>query len=246
MNYQSWKTFAQLNKLEKIPTFHLLIDNSIGGISLFSKPTLETFNFLLKPTLGTSWSLSHINGSDEKTLTGFGIFNIHLPMEKKDSQSNFTFTQLENHLMMTGFIEPCREGVTFPIDELEEIVNNLPFVEVCMAHPLQKTGVIFGNQFVLLVFVNPMNRVIPEEDKIKWSAEIFKQITDNLGSGFLPDHVEFFPLLPKMNIFGIDRDWCSNQYNSGLLTRKKEISYFQILSVLKKLVHRINNSEKTM
>lgn len=245
LSYQSGKTFGQLNQLEKIPTFYLLMDNSKGGVSLFSKPTLETFNYFLKPTLGTSWSLSNINGSEENTLTGFGIFNTHLfSNEKNPNKSNFTATQVEKNLMMTGFIEPSREGVTFPTFELEEIVNTLPFVEVCMVHPIQKAGTIFSNYFVLLVFVNPMTQVISEEDKKRWTTEIYQQISDNLGSGFLPDQIEYFPLLPKMHILGIDRAWCANQYNSGLLLQKKDISYYQILSVLKKRVLRAVNSFK--
>ena len=33
--YQSWKSFLQLNKLEKTPTFDLLMDNSVGGRCFF-------------------------------------------------------------------------------------------------------------------------------------------------------------------------------------------------------------------
>ncbi len=246
VSHQASKTFIQSNKLEKTPCFHLLMDNAVGGISLFSKPTLEIFNFLLKPALGTSWSLSDINGLDENTLTGFGIFNTLLPQsENNQKKGNFTFTQAEKNLMMTGTIESCRDGVTFPIVELEEIVDGLPFVEVCMVHPIKKAGSVFNNHFVLLVFVNPKNPDISEEDKRNWSTEISQQITDRLGTGFLPDQIDYFSLLPKMHIFGIDRAWCANQYNSGLLLRKKDLSHYRILSVLKKLVQVVNNSEKT-
>ena len=243
-NHHSWKTFVQLNRMEKIPIFDLIMDNSSGGVPLFSRPTLETFNFFLKPTLGTSWSLNNLNDSGVKSLNGFGIFNTHLPSSERNlEKGNFTAIQVENNLMLTGFVKPCREGVTFPIIELEQVVNNLSFVEVCIIHPIQKTGAMFSNYFVLLVFVNPMKSEISNEDKDHWSAEISQNIVASLGSGFLPDHIEYFPLLPKTNAFGIDRAWCANQYDSGLLIQKKSISKYQILSVLKKLAHKMANSE---
>lgn len=247
INYQSWKSFVQLNRLEKIPILHLLMDNSLGGISVFSKPTTEIFNFLLKPALGIPWSLTHINGTDEKSLTGYGIFNSHISLsESNQNKSNLTITQQGNNLMITGSLEPCREGVTFPIIELEDIINNLPFVEVCMVHPIRKAGTVFSSHFVLLVFINPMKQLISDEDKMQWSSEITQQICDHLGCGFLPDQIEYFSLLPKMHIWGIDRAWCTNQYNSGLLLRKKDFPQYQTLSILKMLVRKISNKEKPL
>jgi hypothetical protein len=244
MNFHSWKTFVQLNKLEKVPSFQILMDNSIGGISLFSKPTLEIYNYYLKPTLGTSWTLNHINGSGETSLNGFGIFTTHLP--SGPHESNFMTTQVERNLMLTGVMEPGREGITFPIIELETVVNDLPFVEACMIYPTQKTGIMFSNHFVLLVFVSPMKQAISEKDTHEWSNEIHQQIINNIGSGFLPDQIEYFPLLPKTNILGIDRAWCVSQYNSGLLARKKDLSQYQILTILKKLVKRVSNKEEVI
>lgn len=242
----SWKTFEQLNRLEKISHFHLLMDNSLGGITVFSKPTLETFNFFLKPTLGNSWSLSHVDGRDEKTLTGFGLLNIHLSdKENEKKKGNLTFTQIEKNLMMTGFIEPCQEGITFPIVELEEIVNGLPFVEVCMIHPIKKADKAFNSCFVLLVFVNPMLQEVSENDKKDWLNKISLEISEKLGSGFLPDQIDYFPLLPKMQNSKIDRSWCANQYNSGLFSRKKHLSMYQVLGALKKLAQKMVSNEKT-
>ena len=244
LNHHSWKAFVQLNRMEKIPTFDLLMDNSNGGVSLFSRPTLETFNVFLKPTLGTSWSLSNLNDSGEKSLNGFGIFDTHLPVGERNSEKgNFTATQVENNLMLTGFLKPCREGVTFPIIELEQVVNRLPFVEISMIHPIQKQGAMFSNYFVLLVFVSPMRGIISNEEKELWSKEISQKIVAELGSGFLPDQIEYFPLMPKFKMSEIDRAWCANQYNSGLLTRKKNIPHYQLLSILKRLAHKMANSE---
>lgn len=226
INYQSWRTFLQLNKLEKVPIFNVWMDNAMGGISLFSRPSFEPFNLFLKPTLGRSWSLTPLDGNGKEALAGFGLFKI-------DSKvSNFTVTQIEHTLMMTGFVHPCREGATFPLIVLEKLVNSLPFVEVSMMHHIPKSGTMFSRHFVLLVFVR-LDIELAEKDN--WSAEISKTIIDELGRGFLPDQIEYFPLLPKLDLHGIDRGWCANQYDSGLLVRKREITLFQVLNRLKKL-----------
>lgn len=242
-NQEGWKTFILANRAEKIPNFDLVIDNSCGGTMLFSRPTLEPFNIFLKPALGTPWSIKHINGSGEESLTGFGIFNLENDSDKDYGEGNFTATRIEGQMMLTGSIEPCREGVTFPIIELEQIVKELPFVENCMVRPIQSMGVPFGQYFVLLVFVNPIKPDIVEKDQILWSKEIEKAIIEYLGSGFLPDKIEFFPLMPKTTLLGIDRAWCANQHESGLLGQKKILSHYHVLGALKKLAQEVVSSE---
>lgn len=226
-NFQSWKTFLLLNRLEKLPHFNVWMDNAMGGASLFSRPSLDGFSLYLKPTLGSSWSLAPLEGGSE-VMAGFGAFQI------VGRLSNFTVSQIEQNLMLTGFVQPCRDGVTFPLLEIEQLINRLPFVEASMMHHTPKSGAMFSRYFVLLVFVNPLdeNRAAMEGN---WSEEIFNVIKSELGQGFLPDHIEYFPLIPKKGLLGIDRAWCANQYQSGLLARKRELSYFQILNRLKKL-----------
>jgi hypothetical protein len=234
-HHQGWRTFAHFNKLEKIPAMDVLLDNSRGGVSLFSKPSLEP-NIFLKPTLGTTWSLAHLNGSQENNLSGFGIFNTHLSSDQKDQNpANYTATHIENNLMLTGCIHPCREGVTYPIEEVEECISTLSFVEACMVHPIVKTGSTFNYTFVFLVFTNPMKPEFTKEDELVWTQEIRSKISFEIGQGFLPDKIDYFPLMPKMNLLGIDRNWCTHQYTSGLLLKKKHSPQYHTLGTLKKL-----------
>lgn len=228
--YQTWKSFVQSNKLEKVPQFDLLMDNALGGAILCSRPSLESFNVFLKPALGIPWYLSQLNGNGQEALTGFGIFEI----KEHSSLGNYMATQMENQLMLASVVEPSRFGVTFPIEQVEESIAELSFVEDCMLHPISKAGTSLSHSFVLLVFVNPVKE-ITEADFGNWTMQISKKITVNMGSGYLPDKIEFFSLMPKRNLLGIDRNWCANQYNSGLLLQKKEISQYQMIGALKKL-----------
>lgn len=237
--YQSWKSFIQLYRLEKTPTFEIIMDNSAGGAVFFSRPSLEPYNFHYKPTLGTSWHLSDFNRSGQETLTGFGIFE----SVQQSGKGNFTATQVENNLMLTGIVEPSRLGVTFPIDQLEAAVSTLSFVEGCMLHHLLKAGLMFSRYFVLLVFVDPLQAAISKSDIEHWTTEITKKITAELGSGYIPDKIEYFSLMPRKNILGIDRNWCANQFEAGLLVQKRAFPQYQMLGALKKLAQELAKIE---
>lgn len=237
--YQAWKPFVQLNKLEKIPQFDLVMDNTVGGTILFSRPSLEPFNAFVKPSLGTPWYLSQLNGNGEEAMTGYGIF------ETKDHASlgNYVATQMDNQLMLTGVVCPSKSGVTYPIEQVEESVLELSFVEDCMLHTISKAGTALSHCFVLLVFVNPSIEKISEADTRAWTYAIKEKIIE-IGIGFLPDRIEFFPLMPKRNIFGVDRNWCVNQYNSGLLFKKKDFLQYGLLGQLKKTVYEFAKGSK--
>lgn len=230
VHFQTWKSFVQLHKLEKIPSLDVVLDNSLGGATLFSRPSLEPFNVYLRPTLGTAWHLSHYNGSGQESLTGYGIFEID-----QADKGNFTATQIENQLMLTGIVEPAREGVTFPYDQLETIVSDLAFVEGCVLHHILKAGSVFSRFFVLLVFVNPLNKDPSKSEMNHWTEEINKKVTQELGTGYLPNKIEFFSLMPKRSLLGIDGNWCANQYDSGLLFQKNRFPHYRMIGGLRKL-----------
>ena len=237
ISYQAWKPFAQTHRIEKVPQFDLMMDNALGSAILCSRPTLDAFNVFLRPALGTSWYLSDLNGSDQEALTGYGVFEI----KEQPSIGNYTATQVENQLMLTGVVYPARSGVTFPIEQVEETVAELPFVEDCMLHTIPKAGSALSHCFVLLVFVNPLNEEASDLEKNQWMVEIKSQITLSHGSGYLPDKIEYFGLIPKRNLLGIDRNWCAYQYNSGLLLQKREIPQYKILGSLRKMVQQFAN-----
>jgi hypothetical protein len=235
-SYQAWKTFVQSNKLEKVPSFQALTDNSKGGIELFSRPQPDSFEFFLKPNLGVSWSLDEADGSGTPSKNSYGVFTSHLScLENSQQKNSLTLSYVNQSLILAGAVNSSKGGVTFPTNELEKTVNGLFFVEVCMLHSIPKAGQLANNNFILLVFVNPTMKSISTEDKKSWDLEIRKQIIDHLGSGFLPDQVEYYPLLPKMRPLGVDRNWCIQHYHEGLFTQKMQLSQYQILHHLKKL-----------
>ena len=227
LNSSTWKAFLQENKMEKSLGFQVLMDNAQGGFTLLSKPMLE-IDYFLKPNFGVEWQLMDIENPEKSALNSYGIF------QSNSILSNLTFNQIDTNLFLCGSVKPSSEGVTYPKEEVEMIISKLPFVEDCILLSFQKMGVIASHLFHLLVFVNPLHHV-SEKEKIQWKSEISNSITNELGKGFLPDRIEFFSLLPKKNLDGIDRVWCERQYKQGSFTKKMERPAYQICHILKKL-----------
>lgn len=235
INYRAWKAFIQINKLEKIAAFQVLMDNSLGGVGLFSRPSTENLDFFLKPSMGISWSLDNVESGSPST-TGYGIFSPHLSCsENSQKESNLTLSQIDKSCTLAGSIHPSKEGITFPLDALEEVVNLLPFVEICMLLPIPQAGHIANCRFVLLIFISPTEENVSHENKEEWNRTIEQEISEHLGRGFFPDQIEYYPLLPKTTPWGIDRNWCSRQYLRGILTKKTRDPAYQILHRLKKI-----------
>ena len=114
-----------------------------------------------------------------------------------------------------------------------------------MLHDVLKAGYVFSRYFVLLVFVNPLKEKISNPDITQWTAEIAKKISLDLGSGYVPDKMEFFTLMPKRNAAGVDRNWCANGYNSGLLMQKRDFPHYQMIGSLKKLAQEFSKNKMT-
>jgi hypothetical protein len=234
-NHQAWQSYAELNKLEDVQAFHLLMDNSLGGILFFSKPTTKELDYFMKPSPGTPWSLKDINGSGEDSFKGFGIPSLQFSCkENLGVKSNFIVSCINKNCLVSGALLPCRDGVTVPVEKIENATTALPFVESSILYTFPEMGKIVDHYLILLVFVNPMKSDISEETKREWTEQIAFQIVDEVGAVFVPNRIEYYPLVPKMKGGAPDRNWCIDQFNRGFLSKKKNIQLYQVLSMLKK------------
>ncbi|MBS0615325.1 MAG: hypothetical protein JSR58_02080 [Verrucomicrobia bacterium] len=232
----TWNVLAHLSKLEDTPAFHCYFDNSYGGSILISKPFPGDLNFFLKPGLGLSWYLIDLNGSEEPTLKGLGYFSPQLTTdENTEKLSNFILAQVDKNMILTSCVEACKEGVTIPTEKIEKTLTQLSFVEGCVLHAFPKMGEIASFQTILLVFVHPLKNNVPEKTKEEWTQSLRHQISEEIGEAFIPDHIEFYPLVPPKKEGVFDRDWCIEQYSSGKLYKKRESQVYQLISALKKL-----------
>lgn len=243
-NRSTWKTFVKLNKLEETPCFNLLIDNSFGGSLFFSKPSLEDPNIFFKPSLGLSWQLKNLSGNGETSMTGFGYFSPSLSIKENDHlPSNFIVAQIENNLVISTTAKPCKEGITLPIENIERLISKLPFVQHCLLHTILKMGEVVSHQTFLLVFIHPLQNNVPEHTKHTWVESIHSLIIENIGSAFIPDHIEFYPLVPPLRKGEVDKGWCIDQFNNGNLNKKRSSQVHQLISTLKQLAQEASETK---
>jgi hypothetical protein len=230
----SWQSFLELNNLEEVPSFSLLLDNSYGGSVLFSKPSTKTQHLYLKPSLGVPLVLKELNSSNEVSLRGCGFLDIPCKTGE-EIPSNLILSQIDKNYLLSSTLTPCREGVTVPLEKIEETVAQLSFVESCILYAVPKMGEVAMYQLVLLVFVDPLKNDISEKMQQEWTEQISQQLINGVGDYFLTDRVEYYPLVPKMSGSKPDRIWCEEQYRSGFLNQKRQQQLYQALSILKKL-----------
>ena len=220
-DYRGFKTFAAANKLEKVPIANLLIDNSHGGITLFSKPSLDFPDLFMLPNLNLPWELLDLNGSGVKSISSFGTLSIN--------KTNTPLILVENHqeYILSDSRKPSRHGKLYPIEQVESALHNLaPFQGACLYDIIQG-GTIANRTFILIIFTPSQD---PDPD---WNQLIYKVITEKVGPAYIPDHIEYYPLAPKIKNENVDRNWCEAQYSSGLLHKKREMEIYQKLSQLK-------------
>ena len=235
---KEWKSFLVAQNLEKIPVSQIWEDNSSGGVVFFSKPAQNSTSLHLKPNLGASWSVKDLR-SQEVSLSGFGQFSLDfLPEENRKQNSNFLFAFQQGDGVMSGTLAPCVQGVTIPIKKIESAIAELPFVESCMLHPVKMMGSIFTHRLVLLVFIDPLKNELLNSMPPQWREEISLQIGKKIGTLFCPDIIEFYALAPKIIDSSIDRDWCAEQYDRGMLSMKRKTQFYLFLSIVRKLARK--------
>ncbi|MCE5318954.1 MAG: hypothetical protein LLG04_16525, partial [Parachlamydia sp.] len=102
-------------------------------------------------------------------------------------------------------------------------------MESCLILPFDKEFGFMANKFfTLLVFFNPMKKNLTDNEKMEWNREIIERISDNLDTAYLPNQIDYFPLIPKISPKGIDRIWCATQYQKGLLAKKAQTPVYQL------------------
>ena len=241
------------NKIPETPFFYCLMDNSLGGAALISKPTTNDPDLYVRPNFGTEWSVTKFDGSLEMALEGFGLLHYHTSCpENNQVPSNIIVAQMENECLISSTKLPCCEGVTLPLSKIEASVLKLPFVTNCLLYTVKKMGRIAHEQLILLVFVDPMGDInlVPDHESfhfspnakdvcgraLEWTSLIHQKVKDDVGLAFLPDLIEYHPLIPKMRDELLDREWCLEQYRTGRLSRKRDAILYQTISCLKRLL----------
>lgn len=222
---QSWIPFVEVNQIQKIPAVDLLIDSFQGGSVLFSSPhPIQAIRFVY-PSLGLPWMLAQLNGSGEKAMNGYGLLQIH------EAVYPFVLTQIGKQWIISAATLPLREGLAYPIQDIEACVSQLDFVITCMIIDDRNPENSLSPYIYLLIFVYP--KTWTQSASTDWTLQLKNLIEDQFGKAFLPDQIFFYPLYPKIDQKGLSRVWTQNQYQRGLFSKKQHHPVYQNLNLLR-------------
>lgn len=228
---KAWALFIKKNKLEKLTFTRLLIDNSSGGVPLTSVTVEDEERDPLWPSFGVEWDLLQYGQQEVRSVHTYGIFK---QKTEYDRPSNFMLTRLREGWELATTVTPHKKGYTIPVKEVEDVAESLEFVDFAFFLILPIPHSHLNTQGVLLIFIDPHLQKQLSQQQSEWERAIKVEIEQCVGSPFIPNKIEFFPLVPRIQDKNLDRDWCYCQYTSGYLSRKKNIKAYHWLSLLKK------------
>ena len=228
---KAWSRFIEKNALEKHIPRRLIINNANAGVTVSSIKVVDEPRETLWPAFGKKWDLLQYGQQDVLSVQPYGVFKQH---SLADAPSNLLLTRLGVGWEIATTITPQKRGYTIPIPELEKTVEQLEFVEFAYFLTLQIPYSRLRTQSVLAVFVNPLFWDEVPNQKAAWKQQVDEAIATELGTLFIPDKVEFFPLIPRVENGALDRNWCYQQYSTGLFHRKQSLKIYHWLSLLKK------------
>jgi len=227
----SWQSFIETLKLKKTVAGNLKWNASLGGCSLFSLKYVGQTNMNVLPCAGLSWCLTDASGSNMETVTDYGVLSVApLGMEEEITATLNIVAKDRNEWYFVDSQKPSRAGRFYPLSEVLDALQNLPFCSYCTIVEVPVSGADNVSRFVMLVFLGGRTDV----DKADISKKIRYRIKIKMGKEFLPDSIRYFSLYPKRRPDGtIDHDWCRSQYLTGALFRKSRQEIFLCLARLR-------------
>ncbi len=225
-DFSLWQDFIEDWQLENSYSGNVLCNAARGGAILFSPRRRGQAHHQVLPAAGLSWQLGVVDAPDLPTVEGWGRLALGKKEEEEIVWTNTPYIvtpylKIWNYL---GQYPRGRAGRTYHQQEvlklLADKVKYLALVEA-FVH-----GTDNDSQYVLLAFG-------PNVD----TAAIEASIEFELGNDFLPDRIEWLPLLPQRNEEGgADHDWCQFHYSTGELYRRQRSDIYRCLSELKGMI----------
>jgi len=259
-----WQSFIQTLKLENSFAGNLKWDAALGGCSLFSIKRKGQAHPNVLPSAGVPWCLTDLSGTGAEVLGDCGLFSpATIGGEEEEKTAGVSvlarsrkewlcagsiFSRIIPHedkakrqdaASTIGRTGIGRAGRMYPGDEILETLRGLPAYSgkgpYCSIVQVPVSGAAVTDPlFVLLIFTGARGSGVDEAEIAK---KIRSRIEREMGQEFLPDRIQFFPLLPRYDADGnIDHIWCQNQYLNGSLFRKSRQEIYRSLTCLRELV----------
>jgi hypothetical protein len=225
-DFSLWQDFIEDLQLQHCYSGNVLCNAARGGAIMFSPRRRGQAHHLVLPAAGLYWQLGIIDAPDLPSVDGWGRLALG---EKEEKEIVWTDTPyiVTPYLKVWSYLGQYprgRAGRTYLKEEVLELladkVKYLALVEASVH------GGDADTRFMLLAFGANVD-----------TAALEACIEFELGHEFLPDRIEWLPLLPQRNEDGgADHDWCQFHYSTGELYRRQRSDIYRCLSELKQMI----------
>lgn len=232
LQWQRWDRLIKALNLSEVSGGNLVYQAASGGSILFSLRQKGVVNLEVLPAPGREWRLYDIGLTGKESHGDFGIFGSELE-EDKTPLGAMLLCRQERQWGYAGTREPRRCGRALPIAEILSVLEGLPFIISASLFASNAGGQALQSRCILLIFTGFEEEL--EAKKRQWSEDITAAIDIHLGSEFVPDRIEFYPLYARTGEGIVDHDWCQSQYVTGYLHQKPQLKIYQELTRLRYL-----------
>jgi hypothetical protein len=225
-DHDQWRTFSELLAEREVPSFSLLYNAASSGAQLFSPRSLRDLLGRVWPAPGREFIISQVGADLLPALDATGVYTPLRDEEADTSLMRLVLAKLDHGWTSGGSIDIGPEARSLPANEIAACAQRDP--RVGAASLLVLPGRWPNEAHVLLlVFVAE-----PEAVSGELASDLRALIAQELGEQHVPERIEISPLHPRRDDAGIRGDWCSSQYQSGMLGRKARVPMFLTLSRL--------------
>jgi hypothetical protein len=218
-----WQDFIQKNQLQMSYCGNLLWNSTLGGAIIFSTKCRGQAHNEAIPAAGMIWQFGMIPSPELPCLDGSGRIALGKKVEEEIvwTATPHILALYANGWHYIGNYPRGRAARTYPRQEILEVIADL------------ETYLALIESYIANGEPDPRQVLLAFGENVDAKA-LQTRIESKLGSEFLPDRIEVFPLLPKRSEEGgADQEWCQYHYVTGELYRRQHNEVYYCLSELK-------------
>jgi hypothetical protein len=232
MDWDAWRRFIRVCKLEGVPNCNLLVDAASAGSVLWSRRRRGQPHAEVLPALGRPWSLRALSSgagdADDdapQALGDFGLFAARAP----ERPPYMLLVRSGGELLYGGTQTPRNGGRVYPAREVLAVVSGMSgIVGASIVH--DRAARLGQPVRVLIAFTGAQRLGQPV------ARAVADKIAQALGRELVPEHIQLVPLYPRRRDGQIDQRWCEARHASGLLHRQPRQPFHQLLTLLRHAV----------
>lgn len=243
-DWEAWRELVEVHGFARIALSNAIVESASGG-ALLSSPRRMGFESLaallhVVPAAGRPWAWLDFTRTGQRAIGDAGVFApiVRAPGGEDapgDPQYIVLGRRRAGEYLYGGTLEPRRSGRVVPIDEVIAALADCPFLRGASVVATPAGGATLAQRFVLLGFVGHEPRMRFDALFGPRSEELQRMLTERLGAERLPDHIELFPLVPRLREGEVDHAWCQTQYLGGALFAKARTPVFHRITELRRL-----------